>query len=89
MLDIMYGNMCGESGSFSQDIVNHWTNETLPDLIHGNEGRKIFSADETALFNSLIPDKSVYMKVKPARVERRERNTSKYHFAPMKMVWRS
>jgi hypothetical protein len=42
--------------------ADHWTNETLPALIQGNEGRNIFSADETALFYSLMPSKSLHMK---------------------------
>jgi hypothetical protein len=89
MHDVMYGNMCGESGSISQDTVDHWTNETLPDLIQGHEDRNIFSADETALLYSLMPDKSLYMNVKPARLEIKERNASQYSSAPIQMVWRS
>jgi hypothetical protein len=57
--DVGYTVVSGKSGSVSQDTVDHWINESLPALLDGYELKDIFNTDETALFYSLMPDKSL------------------------------
>jgi hypothetical protein len=38
--------------------VYHWRNESLPALLNGYKLKDIFNADKTALFYSLMLDKS-------------------------------
>jgi hypothetical protein len=52
----------GESGSVSQDSVDHWINESLSALLNGYELKDILNADETALFYSLMPDNSLNIR---------------------------
>jgi hypothetical protein len=65
-----YRVISGESGIVSQDSVDHWINESLPSLLNGYELKYIFNADETALFYSFMPDKSLNKEGKPGQVER-------------------
>jgi hypothetical protein len=46
----------------SQDYVDHWINESLPALLNCYELKDIFNTDETALFYSLMPDKSLNIR---------------------------
>jgi hypothetical protein len=57
-----YRVLSGEGGSVSQDSLDHWINESLPALLNGYELKYIFNADETALFYSLILDKSLNIR---------------------------
>jgi hypothetical protein len=57
-----YRVVSGESGSVSQDSVDHWINESLPTLLNDYELKDISKADGTALFYSLMPDKSLIIR---------------------------
>jgi hypothetical protein len=47
--------VCGEIGSLGEETVEHWK-ESLPNLLQDYEPRNIFNADETGLFNNLLPN---------------------------------
>jgi hypothetical protein len=51
----------GESNSVSQNSVDHWINVSLLALLNGYE-IKTFNADETALFYSLMLDRSLNIR---------------------------
>jgi hypothetical protein len=57
-----YWVVSGESGSVSQDSVDHWINESLPALLNGYKLKDIYNTDETALFYSLMQDKSLNIR---------------------------
>jgi hypothetical protein len=59
--DISSKNVCGESGSVTEDIVNNWK-VSLPGFLQGYTPKNIFNAYETGLYYNLLPSKTLSMK---------------------------
>ena len=59
---VTFRSVSGESASVSQDVVDEWLSETLPQLLQDYSARDIFNADETGLFWRLLPDKTFSFK---------------------------
>ena len=59
---ISFRVVSGEAGSVSDEVVNWWTEETLPKLLQEYAPRDIFNADETGLFYRCLPTKTLALK---------------------------
>ena len=67
---LSFKKLCGESEEVDAATVNGWRKEQLKSLLEKYEPDDIFTADETALYYKLLPDKSrVLLKGKEMRTE--------------------
>jgi hypothetical protein len=59
--------VCVESGDAKVENADEWINKSFPRMIHRYEPTHTFNKDETVLYFSLMPDKTLTMKGKSLR----------------------
>lgn len=59
--DIVFKNICGESGSVNLEDAEEWK-KLLKDMIADREERDIFNVDEAGLFYQCVPNKTLSFK---------------------------
>ena len=55
---VILRSVSGESASVSQDVIDEWLSETLPELLKDYSPENAFNADETGSFWRLLPEKT-------------------------------
>ncbi|GBM87228.1 Tigger transposable element-derived protein 4 [Araneus ventricosus] len=56
------GKVVGKAASVCSSDINHWMENVWPDIIHNDDKKDIFNADETGLFYKLTPNQTLKFK---------------------------
>jgi uncharacterized protein with von Willebrand factor type A (vWA) domain len=59
---IVFRSISGESAVVDTDICDDWQKNKLPNLVTNYKACDIFNADDTGLFNKLMPSKTLQLK---------------------------
>jgi len=60
--NVNFGKVCEEVKAVDTSVVNDWHTTKWPKLREGFSDQDVFNADETGLFYSLMPDKTLKFK---------------------------